>query len=152
MHLKRTLPWWTSFLEAQLSLVWKSLSQFHISNLQLNTEQLFPRIWEISKDDLAGLHLKPWRTLWTLSWNQFHFCYRTFILVHHQAFQGSFGPSSLILKINKARLLLVWFLDPLAAGCGLGNLARLLFTQICQNLALKPCKDSICKISYMNSK
>ena len=63
----------------------------------------FLRIWEITKDDLAGFHIKPWRTLWALSWNQFHFCHRICVLVHYKAFSGSDRTGCLILKANKRR-------------------------------------------------
>ena len=69
--------------------------QFRTIDVEFNTLFLLS-VWEISKDDLAGLYLKPRRTLWTLSWNQFHLCHRTCVLVHHQVFQGSFGPCCLI--------------------------------------------------------
>ena len=83
-----------------VSRVWAAYSAVLPPSLMV----FFLRIWAISKDDLAGFHLKPRRTLWTLSWNQFHLCHRTCLLVHHQAFQGSFGPSCLILKILIAHI------------------------------------------------
>ena len=69
--------------------------QFRTPHVKFNTLFLL-RVWALSKDDLAGLYLKPWRTLWTLSWNQFYLCHGTCLLVHHQAFQGSFEPCCLI--------------------------------------------------------
>ena len=33
-----------------------------------------PRVREVAEDDLVGLHLRLWRPLWTLPWNQLCVC------------------------------------------------------------------------------
>ena len=46
------------------------------------------RVWEISKDDMVGLHLKSWWDLWGLPWNQLHVGHWDPLLVLHQVLQG----------------------------------------------------------------
>ena len=48
------------------------------------------RVWEISEDDFAGLHLWLWRILWTLPWDQLCLCRWDLLLVHHQDLQEIF--------------------------------------------------------------
>ena len=48
------------------------------------------RIWAVTENDLAGLHLWIWRDLWTLPWNQLCLCRRDSLLVLHQALQELF--------------------------------------------------------------
>ena len=69
------------------------------SVLHFNVHLPFFRIWEVSKNDLAGLHLKFGWNLWALPWHQLHISRRTSILVHHQAFQETFGEIRLISNV-----------------------------------------------------
>ena len=62
----------------------------------------FFRIWEVSKDDLAGLHLKFGRDLWPLPRSQLHISHRISLLVHSQALWEGFGEISLILNVCNA--------------------------------------------------
>ena len=47
----------------------------------------YSRIREVAKDDLVGLHLRLWRPLWTLSWNQLCVSCWDSLLVLNQALQ-----------------------------------------------------------------
>ena len=78
-----------------------------ISNLVLDQNSFhfkFFRIWEVSKNDLAGLHFKSGRYLWTLPWRQLHIGHRASLLVHAQALLEGFGKIRLILNVCKATL------------------------------------------------
>ena len=59
----------------------------------------FFRIWEVSKDDLAGLHLKFGWDLWPLPRSQLHISHRITLLVHSQALWEGFGEIDLILNV-----------------------------------------------------
>ena len=48
---------------------------------------VFPRVREVAKDDLVGLHLWLWRSLWTLSWDQLCVSCWDSLLVLYQALQ-----------------------------------------------------------------
>ena len=50
------------------SIWWVTILSKPTENHQWN---VFPRIREVAKDDLVGLHLRLWRSLWTLPWRQF---------------------------------------------------------------------------------
>ena len=83
MPTRKTLPLWTSFLESQPCSVRK-----HLRNKKISRKIFFLfRIWAVTKNDLAGLHLWIWRDLWTLPWNQLCLCRRDSLLVLHQALQ-----------------------------------------------------------------
>ena len=47
----------------------------------------YSRIREVAKDDLVGLHLRLWRSLWTLSWDQLCVSCWDSLLVLNQALQ-----------------------------------------------------------------
>ena len=49
----------------------------------------FFRVWEVSKDDLAGLHLKSGWTLWALPWSQLRINDWTSVLVPPPVFHAS---------------------------------------------------------------
>ena len=53
-------------------LLWRAncIRWVHMSPLII----MFFRVREVAKDDLVGLHLRRWRPLWTLSWDQL--CFR----------------------------------------------------------------------------
>ena len=63
---------------------WVTILSKPTENHQWN---VFPRIREVAKDDLVGLHLRLWRSLWTLSWNQLCVSCWDSLLVLHQALE-----------------------------------------------------------------
>ena len=80
--MKRTSPSWTSSLENQRCLV-----SCNVTCFQWNLWLFCSRIRKISKDDLVGLHLRLWRHLRTLPWNQLRLRRWDPLLVLHQALQ-----------------------------------------------------------------
>ena len=81
MPMKRILPSWTSSLENLRCLVSCNVTRFQWNLL------ICPRIRKVSKDDLVGLHLRLWRHLRTLPWNQLRLRRWNPLLVLHQALQ-----------------------------------------------------------------
>ena len=61
------------------------------------------RVWEISKDDLVGLHLQSWWDLRALSWDQLCLNHWNPLLVLHQALQG---PRVILIGSPESNLVL----------------------------------------------
>ena len=66
-------------------LLWRAncIRWVHMSVLII----MFFRVREVAKDDLVGLHLRRWRPLWTLSWDQLCLPRGDSLLVLYQTLQ-----------------------------------------------------------------
>ena len=67
-------------------ILWRTNSLWwgHLCLLLIGTTMHF-RVREIPKHDLVGLHLRLWRPLWALSWDQLCLCRWDLLLVLYQA-------------------------------------------------------------------
>ena len=68
-------------------LFWGTYSIWWVATSFWEFEKCISRKCEITKDDLVGLHLRLWRPLWTLPWNQLCVSCWDYVLVLHQIVQ-----------------------------------------------------------------